>query len=90
MFHRALPALLLALAPPVAAEPPTVVVCRGHEPEWNLRIAGSGATLATLDAHGIEYLCRQQKGSGIWQVFFHDPNGAKVELDFAPEESGPR
>ena len=53
MFHRALPALLLALAPPVAAEPPTVVVCRGHEPEWNLRIAGSGATLATLDARGL-------------------------------------
>jgi len=51
---------------------------------------GLPATLATLDAHSIEYLCRQQKGSGVWQVFFHDTNGAKVELDFAPEESGPR
>jgi hypothetical protein len=46
--------------------------------------------LAALDARKIEYLCRQQKGLGTWQVFFHDPNGAKVELDFAPEESGPR
>jgi len=51
---------------------------------------GLPATLAALDARKIEYLCRQQKGSGTWQVFFHDPNGAKVELDFAPEESGPR
>ena len=51
---------------------------------------GLPSTLATLDAHRIEYLCRQQKGSGVWQVFFHDTNGAKVELDFAPEESGPR
>jgi catechol 2,3-dioxygenase-like lactoylglutathione lyase family enzyme len=51
---------------------------------------GLPATLARLDARSIEYLCRQQEGSGVWQVFFHDPNGAKVELDFAPEESGPR
>lgn len=53
MLQRALPALLLALAAPVAAEPPAVVVCRGHEPAWNLRIAGSAATLATLDARGL-------------------------------------
>ena len=38
----------------------------------------------------VEYVCRQQKGSGIWQVFFHDPNGAKVELDFAAEEAAPQ
>jgi catechol 2,3-dioxygenase-like lactoylglutathione lyase family enzyme len=50
---------------------------------------GLPATLAALDAHSVEYTCRQQRGSGVWQVFFHDPNGAKVELDFAPEESGP-
>ena len=51
---------------------------------------GLKATLATLDAHSIEYACRQQKGSGVWQVFLHDPNGAKVELDFSPEESAPK
>ena len=51
---------------------------------------GLAATLAALDAKSVEYQCRRQKGSGVWQVFFHDPNGAKVELDFAPEESGPR
>jgi hypothetical protein len=26
-------------------------------------------------------------GSGVWQVFFFDPNGARVELDFAADES---
>jgi hypothetical protein len=30
---------------------------------------------------------RKQAGAvGIWQVFFHDPNGARVELDFAAAE----
>jgi hypothetical protein len=31
-------------------------------------------------------VCRQQAGSGVWQVFLHDPNGAKVELDFDADE----
>lgn len=43
--------------------------------------------LATLDARGIEYECRRQVGSRVWQVFFRDPNGAKVELDFSAGES---
>jgi len=45
------------------------------------------ATLSTLKSRGIEHECRRQAGSGTWQVFFHDPNGAKVELDFDPSES---
>jgi catechol 2,3-dioxygenase-like lactoylglutathione lyase family enzyme len=44
------------------------------------------ATLATLEREKVEHVCRQQVGSGVWQVFFHDPNGAKVELDFAADE----
>ncbi len=51
---------------------------------------GLAPTLAALDARGIKYACRKQVGSGVWQVFFHDPNGAKVELDFAANEAGPR
>jgi hypothetical protein len=42
------------------------------------------STLAMLDAKGMKYQCRQQIGTRIWQVFLHDPNGAKVELDFSP------
>ncbi len=52
--------------------------------------SGLRDAIATLDAKGIAYQCRQQVGSGVWQVFFHDPNGAKVELDFAPEEPAPQ
>ena len=51
---------------------------------------GLKATLAALEARRVEYACRQQKGTGIWQVFVHDPNGAKVELDFSPEEPAPQ
>ncbi len=45
--------------------------------------------LARLDAAGVKYVVRRQRGSGTWQVFFDDPNGAKVELDFDPAEAGP-
>ena len=51
---------------------------------------GLRATVAQLDAKGLPYQCRQQMGSGVWQVFVHDPNGARVELDFAPDEPAPR
>ena len=49
---------------------------------------GLSATLKNLTAHDIEHVCRRQAGSGVWQVFFYDPNGARVELDFAADESG--
>ena len=45
------------------------------------------ATLATLKARDMQYSCRRQVSSGTWQVFFHDPNGARVELDFDRSES---
>jgi catechol 2,3-dioxygenase-like lactoylglutathione lyase family enzyme len=48
------------------------------------------ATLQALKARGIEYTCRRQVDSGTWQVFFHDPNGARVELDFDAGESDTR
>jgi catechol 2,3-dioxygenase-like lactoylglutathione lyase family enzyme len=47
---------------------------------------GLQATLDKLAARGIHCACRQQAGTRLWQVFFFDPNGARVELDFAPEE----
>ena len=42
---------------------------------------------ARFDARGLEYDLRQQRGAGTWQLFCHDPNGAKVELDFDPSET---
>ena len=45
--------LLAAATAPAAGEPPAALVCRGHEPEWNLRIDGATATLATLGTQGL-------------------------------------
>jgi len=45
--------------------------------------------LAKLEARRIEHTCRRQVDSGVWQVFFFDPNGARVEIDFAAEETAP-
>ena len=42
---------------------------------------------ARFDARGIAYDLRRQAGAGTWQLFSLDPNGAKVELDFAPSET---
>ena len=42
--------------------------------------------VARLKAHGIGYELRQLPGYGTWQLFFIDPNDAKVELDFDPAE----
>ena len=47
------------------------------------------ATVARLKEHGIEHSLNRQAGTGIWQVFCHDPMGAKVELDFDPSEAAP-
>jgi catechol 2,3-dioxygenase-like lactoylglutathione lyase family enzyme len=48
---------------------------------------GLSDMLALLTAHNVEHTCRKQAGSGMWQVFFHDPNNVKVELDFAADET---
>ena len=36
------------------------------------------------DRHG------RQAETGTWQLFLHDPNGAKVELDFPADEPAPK
>lgn len=45
------------------------------------------AVKARFDARGIKYVLRQQVGAGTWQLFCHDPSGAKVELDFDAAET---
>ena len=49
--------------------------------------------LAKLKARNMTYDLRRLPtggfGEGMWQLFFDDPNGAKVELDFAPTEEAP-
>lgn len=50
---------------------------------------GLAQTLARLTARGVDYSCRRQAGGRTWQLFFHDPNGARVELDFPGDEPNP-
>jgi catechol 2,3-dioxygenase-like lactoylglutathione lyase family enzyme len=50
---------------------------------------GLASTVAKLKARGIDYDLRRLVGREQWQLFFVDPNGAKVELDFAAEEPAP-
>jgi catechol 2,3-dioxygenase-like lactoylglutathione lyase family enzyme len=39
---------------------------------------------ARLDARGLKYKVQLQAGGKTLQLFTLDPNGAKVEVDFAP------
>jgi hypothetical protein len=50
---------------------------------------GLADTLGKLDQHEIRYQLRQLPGDGTWQLFFSDPDGAKVELDFDASEAAP-
>ena len=45
--------------------------------------------VAKLKAKGIGYELRKLPDYGTWQLFFDDPNGAKVEIDFDPKEPAP-
>jgi catechol 2,3-dioxygenase-like lactoylglutathione lyase family enzyme len=47
------------------------------------------ATLALLQGDGMPYELVRLPGDGTWQLFFHDPNGARVEIDFDRGEPGP-
>ena len=50
-------------------------------------------TLKVLEEHKIGYELRRldapEGGVDLWQLFFMDPNNAKVELDFSGKEPGP-
>lgn len=50
---------------------------------------GLAETLRKLERRGLAHDCRRLAGATTWQLFFHDPNGARVELDFAGDEPGP-
>ena len=45
------------------------------------------AVKARFDDAGLKYDLRRQAGSGAWQLFTFDPNGARVELDFDASET---
>lgn len=46
-------------------------------------------TVRRLDDRNVAYDLRRLPDSGIWQLFCFDPNGARVEMDFAAGEPAP-
>ena len=41
-----------------------------------------------LKSSGLNYELRRLPDDGTWQLFFFDPNGAKIEMDFDRAEQG--
>jgi catechol 2,3-dioxygenase-like lactoylglutathione lyase family enzyme len=50
---------------------------------------GLRETVGRLDARGVSYDLRHLPGTRLWQLFFLDPSGARVELDFRGDEAPP-
>lgn len=54
------------------------------------RGVGLAAFVSRLEARGLAYELRRLPdggpAAGVWQIFFNDPNGARVEIDFAARE----
>ncbi len=65
---------------PVPADP------RGVIDHMAFTARGLAGLTARLDAAGVPFDLRRQSGSGAWQLFCFDPDGARVELDFDASE----
>ena len=50
---------------------------------------GLQSVVDTLKQNNIDYRLNRMPELGIWQLFCFDPDGAKVELDFAADEAAP-
>jgi len=51
------------------------------------RATGLRETLAHLKKEGIAFNQRRANGQALFQVFFYDPNGIKIELNFDAAEA---
>ena len=51
------------------------------------RATGLRAMLEHLRAEGVPFAQRRANGQALFQVFFHDPNGIKIELNYAAAEA---
>jgi hypothetical protein len=43
--------------------------------------------LAHLEREGIQFTRRMVSDQGLYQLFLHDPNGVKIELNFDNSEA---
>ena len=51
------------------------------------RASGLAAIIDTLKRNNVEFKERQGDDQGLYQLFLFDPNGVKVELNFANSEA---
>ena len=51
------------------------------------RATGLHAMLEHLRAEGVHFSRRRANGQALFQLFFHDPNGIKIELNYAAAEA---
>ena len=51
--------------------------------------AGLAAAVEKLKKRNIAYELRRLPDYGTWQLFFFDPNNAKIEIDFDKTEAAP-
>ena len=50
---------------------------------------GLAAAVEKLRKKDVKYELRRLPEYGTWQLFFFDPNDAKIEIDFDPSEAAP-
>lgn len=51
------------------------------------RATGLQAMMEHLRKEGVPFSQRRANGQALFQLFFYDPNGIKVELNYAAEEA---
>ena len=51
------------------------------------RATGLRQMIQHLSAEGVEFSQRRANGQALFQLFFHDPNGIKIELNFDAAEA---
>jgi catechol 2,3-dioxygenase-like lactoylglutathione lyase family enzyme len=51
------------------------------------RATGLPAMLAHLREEGVSFSQRRANGQALFQLFLYDPNGIKIELNYAAEEA---
>ena len=51
------------------------------------RASGLLEMIAHLQKHGVAFKERQVDNQGLYQLFLHDPNGVKVELNFPASDA---
>ena len=71
----------------VVAGRPREVLVKGVIDHMAFSGSGLADTVARLKARGIAHELRRLPGYGTWQLFFDDPNRAKIEIDFDPAET---